>query len=169
MKDLLRFPLSVCLLVLCTAVGLAQEQPKPTTATTASVPITHAITLEDTRIPANSRIYVAEMEGFDAYFIAALRKKSVPLLVVNDRSQADFEVTGSSDTKKAGWAKTIFGSGRSEESASIKIVNLRTGVIVYADSSHRGDAARGKRSTAEKLAKYLGKKIKDDEKKMSKS
>jgi hypothetical protein len=34
-------------------------------------------------------------------------------------------------------------------------------------SSYRYNANRGKRSTAEKLAKYLGKKIKQDEKRLN--
>jgi hypothetical protein len=52
--------------------------------------------------------------------------------------------------------------------ASISMVDRRTRVVVFADSSHRYSAIRGKRSTAEKLAKYLGKKIKQDEKKLGK-
>jgi len=40
-------------------------------------------------------------------------------------------------------------------------------VPAFADSSYRYNANRGKRSTAEKLAKYLGKKIKQDEKKLT--
>jgi hypothetical protein len=46
----------------------------------------------------------------------------------------------------------------------MQVVNLKTSVVVYADSSHRTTANRGERSTAEKLAKYLKKKIEDDEK-----
>ncbi|OLE55113.1 MAG: hypothetical protein AUG51_05645 [Acidobacteria bacterium 13_1_20CM_3_53_8] len=104
------------------------------------------------------------MNGFDSYLAAAFRKKGVPLVIVADREQADFEITGTHETKKAGWAKTIFlGDARSSASASIQIVNVRTRVVVYADSSHRGSANRGERSTAEKLAKYLKKKIEDDE------
>jgi hypothetical protein len=47
-------------------------------------------------------------------------------------------------------------------------VNTKTGVVAYADSSHRDSAARGMRSSAEKLAKYLKKKIEDDAKKAGK-
>ncbi len=46
----------------------------------------------------------------------------------------------------------------------MQVVNVKTKVVVYADSSHRTSASRGERSTAEKLAKYLKKKIEDDEK-----
>ena len=96
---------------------------------------------------------------------AALRKKDVPLLIVADRAQADFEIIGTADKKGAGAVKKIlFGDFRSTTSASLSVINLKTGVVAYADSSHRESANRGMRSSAEKLAKYLKRKIEDDEK-----
>ena len=128
-------------------------------------------------IPRNSRFYIAPIksesdqtpvEGFESYLAAAIRKKNVPIIMVADRSQADFEITGSADKKGAGWAKKIFlGDWRSTTSASMQVVNLKTGVIAYADASHRASANKGLRSSAEKLAKYLKKKIEDDEKKLA--
>jgi len=44
------------------------------------------------------------------------------------------------------------------------VTNLHTGVVAYADSSDRSSANRGLRSAAEKLAKYLKKKINQDAK-----
>jgi hypothetical protein len=150
-------PLKVCQLVLgaliFTALSSLSISAQPATAGTA-----------DTSIPRNSKVYLAPMDGFETYLAAAMRKKEVPLLMVTDRDQADFEITGIHDVKEAGWAKTIFVSPNPSASASIQVVNLRTKVIVYADSSHRNSANRGERSTAEKLAKYLKKKIEDDEK-----
>lgn len=127
-------------------------------------------------IPRNSKVYIgrfyAEGEkptGFETYLAAALRKKNVPLIMVTDRDQADFEISGSADKKGAGLAKKILlGDFRSTTSASIQVVNVKTGVVAYADSSHKYSANRGLRSTAEKLAKYLKRKIEDDEKKMLK-
>jgi hypothetical protein len=127
-------------------------------------------------IPRDSKVYIAPfksentekpVEGFESYMAAALRKKNVPLIMINDRSQADFEIAGTADKKGAGAAKKILlGDWRSTTSASITVTNLRTGVIAYADASHRGSANKGLRSAAEKLAKYLKKKIEDDEKKL---
>lgn len=120
----------------------------------------------DTTIPRNSKIYIAPMDGFDSYLAAAIRKKEVPVILVSVPDAADFIIDGTHSKKSAGWAKTIFmGDSRSSASASMQIVNARTKVIVYADSSERGSANKGERSTAEKLAKYLKKKIEDDEKK----
>jgi hypothetical protein len=120
----------------------------------------------DTKIPRNSRIYISPMDGFETYLAAALRKKEVPLVIVSEPDLADFMVSGTHDKKSAGWAKTIFmGDNRGSASASIQVTNVRTHVVVYADSSNRSSANNGERSTAEKLAKYLKKKIEDDEKK----
>lgn len=127
-------------------------------------------------IPRNSKIYLAPImpeepnnlkaEGFEHYLAAALRKKNVPLLIVADRSLADFIIEGTANQKDPGWAKkVILTDFRKSTSASITVTNLRTGVVAYADSSDRSSANRGLRSSAEKLAKYLKRKIEDDEKK----
>jgi hypothetical protein len=127
------------------------------------------VTKRDTLVPVDSTVFIDEMpDGFEHYLMAAMRKKSVPLIIVADPNQADFIILGVSETKRAGWAKMLFlGSGQSGEMASITMVNRKTKVVVFSDSSHRYNALRGRRSTAEKLAKYLGKKIKDDQKKFN--
>ena len=66
-------------------------------------------------IPAGSRVYVADINGlpsFENNLVAAFQKKRVNLIVVADRSQADFEINGFAENEKADWAKIIFGSGR---------------------------------------------------------
>ncbi len=105
------------------------------------------------------------MDGFETYLAAAFREKSVPLVIVVDSDKADFEITGTHEKKSAGWAKIlVLNDVRGTASASMQIVNLKSKVVVYADSSHRSSSNRGDRSTAEKLAKYLKKKIEGDEK-----
>lgn len=144
------------------------SHPVATNTTSEVTGTTHPLTKLDTLIPANSTVYVDEMpDGFQHYLMAAMRKKSVPLIVIADPSQADFIILGVSETKRAGWAKMLFlGSGQSGEMASITMVNRKTKVVVFSDSSHRYNALRGRRSTAEKLAKYLRNKIKDDQAKL---
>ena len=136
--------------LLCASAALAQDQ--------------NSQHRNDTLIPRNSKVYIAPMDGFEIYLAAAMRKKGVPLVMVTDRDQADFEITGTHEKNEAGWAKTIFVSPQPSATASMQVVSLKTKVVVYADSSHRTSANRGERSTAEKLAKYLKKKIEDDEK-----
>jgi hypothetical protein len=112
-------------------------------------------------LPPNSKLYVAPMSnGFETYVVAGLQKKRVPLIVVTDHSKADFELTGVSESDKAGWAKMLFlGSQQSHEIASVKIVNLKTGNVVFAYSVNKGNSARGKQSAGEAVAKHINEKI----------
>jgi hypothetical protein len=153
MKTSRRVLLVLAMAISCGLVILSQSATSPVQAQA------------DTTIPRNAKVYIAPMDGFETYLAAALRKKEVPLVITTDRDAADFEITGTHSKKNAGWAKTIFISPSPEATASMQVVNLKTKVVVYADSSHRTTASRGERSTAEKLAKYLKKKIEDDEKK----
>lgn len=124
-----------------------------------------------TFIPSGSKLYVfciAGLPEFEHHLVAALQKKRVDLVVVADRSLADFEVTGFAHSHPAGWARTIFGSGLPESEASIQLINLRTGVVAYAVASYKVDALNGNKSTAEHLAKNLRQKMERDEKRLRK-
>lgn len=114
------------------------------------------------RIPANSKVFIQPMDGFETYVAAALRKKKIPLVLVTNREQADFEITGDVEKQKAGWAKTIFGSGLPSIDASMSVINIKTGVIAYSISSTKENAWRGRKGSAEHLAKNLFKKMKED-------
>ena len=112
-------------------------------------------------IERSSRVYVASMEGgFDTFLVAALVKKQVPVTVVTDRAKADYEITGIAESEKAGWAKMLFmNSEQSRELASIKVVELKTGDVVYGYAVHKGNSYRGKQSAAEACAKHMKDKI----------
>lgn len=154
MRANLRIVALLVLVLAATQVAVAQNQfPVPTDPA-------------DIRIPRNSKVYIVPVGGFEQYLAAALRKKSVPLLIVVDPDAADFEITATHEKKDAGWARILFtGILQGSASASIQVVNLKTRVVVFADSSHRTIAARGERSTAEKLAKMLKRRMEKDEKK----
>jgi hypothetical protein len=123
------------------------------------------LNISEERIPAGSKVYLAPMPGgFETYLTAGLHKKKVPLTVVADKTKADFEISGVSESEKAGWAKMLFlGSAQSAEQASIKITNLQSGAVVFAYSVHKGNSARGKQSAGEACAKHIGKKIRGEE------
>ena len=164
------FPLTLLFLLFAIGTVSAQTEPPKYPEAPPSDPFKARL------IPRNSKVYIApiisedqkkpEAQGFESYLAAALRKKDVPLIIVADRSQADFAIEGTADKKNAGLAKKILlGDFRKSTSASMTVTNLRTGVVAYADASDRSSANRGLRSSAEKLAKYLKKKMEDDEKK----
>jgi hypothetical protein len=114
-------------------------------------------TVNNAKIPSYAKVYVAPMTGgFENYIIAGLRNKKVPLTVVMDRSKADYEISGVSESEKAGWAKMLFiGAQNSNEEASIKIAELKTGAVIFGYSVHKTNSARGRQSAGEACAKHI--------------
>jgi len=111
-------------------------------------------------IPPNSKVFISPMDGFETYLKAAIEKKKVPIVVVEDRNQADFEIVGAADSKKASTAKkVIMWNWHSKERASIQVIDLKTSEVVFAYSVHKASSAHGKQSTAEACAKHLKEKI----------
>jgi hypothetical protein len=108
-------------------------------------------------IEKGSRVFIAPMDGgFDTFLVAAIIKKQVPVTVVTDKNKADYEITGISDSEKAGWAKMLFmGSEQSRELASVEVVDLKGGEVVYGYAVHKGNSYRGKQSAAEACAKHF--------------
>lgn len=114
-------------------------------------------TVNNAKIPSYSKVYVAPMPGgFENFIIAGFRNKKVPLIVVVDRSKAEYEISGVSESEKAGWAKMLFmGSQQSNEQASIKVSDLKTGAVIFGYSVHKGNSVRGKQSAGEACAKHI--------------
>jgi hypothetical protein len=163
---------AVCLSILCVPTLFAQERTRsvyPPLPTKVSVRATQPT--DPTYIPAASKVYVENIDGlpgFENNLVAAFQKKQVNLLIVADRSLADFEVNGFAQSQKAGWAKIIFGTGLPESEASIQVVNIKTGVVAYAVASYKVDSLNGNKSTAEHLAKNLRQKMERDDRRLRK-
>lgn len=139
----------ILLLSLLAGPGLRTTPPPATHEAGAQMPSD-----VDLRIPAGVRVYIAPIDGgYDNYLAAALHKKAVPLIIVTDRSKADFEISGVTESEKAGWAKMLFfKSTSSSEQASIKVLNIKTGTIVYGYNVNKSSSARGKQSSSEACA-----------------
>jgi len=118
-----------------------------------------------TKIVPGSKVYITPMEGFESYLAAALNKKKVPLVAVGDPAFADYVISGTSQDKKAGWAKIVFmGNIHSDNSASVTMTDKRTGAIVFAYAVDKKSTLHGQQTTAEACAKHLKNKIDDDSK-----
>lgn len=113
--------------------------------------------MTSSKIRAGSRIFISPMDGgFENFIAAGIQKKKVPLVVVIERGKADYEMSGISDSEKAGWAKMMFlGSQQSNEEASVKVSDLKTGAVVFAYSVHKTNSYKGKQSAGEACAKHL--------------
>jgi hypothetical protein len=132
----------------------------PSSAGADSQPVAGVATAPATaasmKIVAGSRVYIAPMDGFENYLVAAFGKKKVQLIPVADQNQADYVITGTSVDKKAGWAKIAFmGNIHSDNAASITMADRRTGAIVYAYAVDKKSTLHGQQTTAEACAKHL--------------
>ena len=107
-------------------------------------------------IPAGAKVYVAPMDGFETYLKAAFEKKQVPVVVVDQRDAAEYELTGAAESQKASTAKKVLmWDWRSKEQASIKVTHIQSSEVVFAYSVHKASSAHGKQSSAEACAKHL--------------
>ncbi len=115
----------------------------------------------DVRVLRGAKVFISPLEnGYNIYLAAAIQKKQVPVVIVMDKSKADFEMSAVTESEKAGWAKMLFmNSGASKEEASFQLVNLKTGTVVFGYNVHKTNSARGKQSSAESCAKHLKEKI----------
>jgi hypothetical protein len=107
-------------------------------------------------IPPGSKIFVEAADGFDTYLTAAIEKKNVPVTIVTNKDNADYELSGVSDQQKAGWAKIVMaGQIHSDEQASIKLVEIKTGEVVFAYSVNKKNSLHGRQTAAEACAKHM--------------
>jgi hypothetical protein len=113
-----------------------------------------------TKIQRNSTVYIEPMDGFESYLAAAFQKKKVQLVPVADKEKADYVITGTSEDKKAGWAKmVVFGNIHSDAAASISMVDKKSGAIVFAYAVNKKNTLHGQQTTAEACAKHLEERI----------
>ncbi len=112
--------------------------------------------LSKEKIPAGSKVYIAPLNGYESFVVAAIVKKETPVVVVNSPEKADYQITGVSESVQAGWAKMLFmGSQQSNEQASIVMTNLKTGVAVWGYNVNKTNSYKGKQSSSEACAKHL--------------
>ncbi len=144
-----------------------QSQPgqvpaAPGTTAAAATPADPAasVDLASMRINAGSTVFIEPMDGFENYMAAAMRKKDVPLMPIADESKANYIIKGTSEEKKAGWAKMAFaGQIHSDDAASVQMIDRRTGAIVFAYAVNKKNTLHGQQTTAEACAKHLKEQI----------
>lgn len=129
-------------------------QPPPATGNNAVTAT--AMPATSTSIVPGSTVYIAPMNGFENYLAAAIEKKKVPLVAVANETQATYVIKGTSEEKKAGWAKIAFsGQIHSDDAASVQMINRQTGAIVFAYAVNKKNTWHGQQTTAEACAKHL--------------
>jgi hypothetical protein len=117
-------------------------------------------TATEKKIPANSKVFIAPMGGFEEDLKGAIQSKKVPVVLVTDKDQADYEIAGTAESQKAGAVKkAVMWNWHSNEQASITVTEHKSGEVVFAYSVNKKSSAHGKRSTAEACAKHLKEQI----------
>ena len=146
------------------AAGASAQTPPPATAPTASAQSKPApvvdkappAELSKEKIPAGSKVYIAPLNGYESFLVAAIVKKETPIIVVNSPDKADYTISGVSESVQAGWAKMLFlGSQQSNEQASIVMTNVKSGVAVWGYNVNKSNSYKGKQSSSEACAKHL--------------
>ena len=110
-----------------------------------------------TRMMPGAKIYIVPNEGFENSLSAAISKKKVPVLVVEKESLAQFKVESTVDFKKGSTARAIFlgpAQDGAATTASLRVIDQATGIIVFAYNVHKYGAANTQ-STTEAFAKHL--------------
>lgn len=115
-----------------------------------------------TLIPKGSNVYIDPMDGFETHLTAALTKKQVPVVVVIDKAQAQYEIKGATQEKKHSAKAKItamvlaggMGAAATADhlTGSIQIVDLHTSAVVYAYTATKDDRPQ---SVAEACAKHI--------------
>jgi hypothetical protein len=139
-----------CAVALCLTTAFAARQDQQALSQDASA-----------KIPRGAKVFIGSIEGgYDIYLAAAIHKKEVPVVMVTDKAKADFELSGVTESEKAGWAKIVFwGNTSTNEQASVKLVHLKSGTVVWGYNVNKSSSARGKQSSSEACAKHLKEKI----------
>ena len=132
---------------------ICAQQPSanagPANAIVASSPMS-------TKLTPGSTVFIEKMGGFENYLAAAFAKKKVQLVVVGDKEKADYVISGTSEDKKAGWAKIVFlGDLHRDADASITMMNNKTSAIAFAYAVNKKSTLHGSQTTAEACAKHL--------------
>lgn len=134
------------------------------------------------QITSGATVYIEPMDGYETYLTAAIVKKHVPLVVVADKSKADYIITSTvsqnapshpavvvnnttnvnssaNDAFSLGWAQGSHAAARraalGSTSASISVIDAQSAQIVFAYSVGKGGTTHQIQSAAEACAKHL--------------
>lgn len=102
---------------------------------------------QDSSIPAGSKVFTQPIDGFERFLETAILRNKVALVIVRDRKQAAFEITG--------YLTVYLADPGSELRMDIAIRNTETGTRAFSYSQDIQNSKPGKRSGAESFAKQL--------------
>ena len=155
----------LAVLLMLSSTSLAQTAPDqqavPTQPAAAEAPMS---AVPAAALVPGAKVFLEPMDGFDQFLYRAFAKKKVPVVVVLDRSEADFVVTGDTRLKKPNWLTGNVLGNHGKGYVSIK--DARTGAEVWVNKFNRVDQmttdywiyTRWAEETAKHLKKAMEKK-----------
>ncbi len=113
-----------------------------------------------TKIVAGSKVFIDDMGGFEKYLTAAFLKRKVQLVLVADKNQADYVISGTSKEKMSEWAKDVFLLNiHAETDADVMLKDRKSSAILFTFSVEKKSSLHGAQTTAEECARRLEEQI----------
>jgi hypothetical protein len=109
-----------------------------------------------TKIVTGSKVFIDDMGGFEKYLTAAFLKRKVQLVLVADKNQADYIISGTSKEKMSEWAKDVFLLNiHAETDADVMLKDKKSSAILFTFSVEKKSSLHGAQTTAEECARRL--------------
>lgn len=129
------------------------------TAVIAALAVSALAVKHESPLPPGSPVYIEPLanDSFNLYLASAILTKHTPVRVVTDESQAQYRIeTAVKHGKEPSTAeKWLVGKMREDEDASVNVIRIRDGALVWGYSVHKYGSLHGMQSTAEAVAKHL--------------
>ena len=135
--------------------GLVQTQADPARVQSADAEPAYTGPIP-TKIAGGSKVFIEEMGGFEKYLTAAFLKRKVQLVLVADKNQADYVISGTSKEKMSEWAKDVFLLNiHAETDADVMLKDRKSSAILFTFSVEKKSSLHGAQTTAEECARRL--------------
>ena len=90
------------------------------------------LALAQSKVPANSKVYITKMEGgLDGFIATEIVKKKLPITIVTEDKDADFILVGASIKADDKWYHTIFG-GKDKNEGNVQLLSVKDKTLVWA-------------------------------------
>ena len=102
------------------------------------------------RIPAGSKVFIAQMEnGLDGFLAPEIIKKKLPITIVTEEAAADYILSGASLKADDHWNNTVFG-GKDKNEGNVRLLDVKSKQMIWAGEAgdrslfqrDRSDASR---------------------------
>ena len=135
----------LAVLLMLSSTSLAQTPPTQQASTQpTSTPSTDAAAAGAGAVPAaaplgpGAKVFLEPMDGFDKLLSDSITQKKVPVVVVKDRADADFVMSGTAHVHNRNFITGMVLSSRG--GANIAMKEAHSGKMVFACNFHRVDS-----------------------------